>query len=169
MVVRRTHLTNPVKEVGCHNLQSRFVISGNIGELGHNSACGMNHSLLAVSCLCITFSGVCNTHITVRHLFAVYGSQTRFWTLAQVWRCVKSVCSGWLWKMHVLVDFTFSSVFVYLMLCGLFYFCSWTKRLPHSAVMLWFLFVEQITFFCCYSENVENRSIVISAFLRDWL
>lgn len=107
----------------------------------------MSHSLLAVFCLCIAFPGLCNTHISVRHLFAVCGSQTRFWALAQVWWCVKSVCPGWLFKMHALEDCTFSPVFVYPMLCGLSYFCSWTQGLPHSAVMLCFLFVEQITFF----------------------
>lgn len=35
--------------------------------------------------------------------------------------------------------------------------------------MLWFLFVEQIAFFCYYFENMENRSTKMSAFFRDLL
>lgn len=69
--------------------------------------------------------------------------------------------------MRVLVDCTFSSVFVYLMMCGLFYFLQLNQRFAPLSCHALVLICGADNNFCCYSENVENRSIVISAFLRD--
>lgn len=74
------------------------------------------------------------------------------------WLIVKNTCSGWLYfqSCACVPDVVRPLLFLQLN----------QKFAPLSCHAL-VLICRTDKIFCCYSENVENRSIVISAVLRD--